>query len=142
MGMYDNVKCLYPLPVEGANSLNYQTKGTEAQACLDYKITHRGLLYYKVPRGLLYYKVGSGGIFRRARWAWNDMKLGRSTRDKSLLNRLRGVCQYVCPEHYWVREKPADGYIEIYAIPAPGGWLSFLLLFKNGRVRKVEQRPS
>ena len=31
MGMFDDIKCKYPLPVEGANALDYQTKDTDAQ---------------------------------------------------------------------------------------------------------------
>jgi hypothetical protein len=31
MGMFDDLRCEYPLPAEGANALSYQTKDTPAQ---------------------------------------------------------------------------------------------------------------
>lgn len=45
MGMYDELRCLFPLPVHGANQLEYQTKDTPTQ-CLDlYEIREDGSLW-------------------------------------------------------------------------------------------------
>lgn len=38
MGMFDNIKCKYPLPVDGANALDYQTKDTDAQQLDNYDL--------------------------------------------------------------------------------------------------------
>lgn len=44
MGMFDEVRCHYPLPVEGANALHYQTKDTDCN--LDqYEIREDGTLW-------------------------------------------------------------------------------------------------
>jgi len=46
MGMFDYLKCEYPLPVDGANALNYQTKDTPAQLCDNYLIKADGSLWH------------------------------------------------------------------------------------------------
>jgi len=47
MGMFDNLRCEYPLPVDGANELLFQTKDTPVQ-CLDlYKIDADGQLWHE-----------------------------------------------------------------------------------------------
>lgn len=46
MGMYDDVRCLYPLPVEGANERDYQTKSLDCT--LDnYEIREDGSLWHE-----------------------------------------------------------------------------------------------
>lgn len=47
MGMFDNIKCKYPLPVDGANDLNYQTKCTPAQQLDNYEIREDGTLWHE-----------------------------------------------------------------------------------------------
>lgn len=44
MGMYDELRCHYPLPVAGANARNYQTKDTPSQDLHKYEITVDGVL--------------------------------------------------------------------------------------------------
>ena len=48
MGMYDELRCHYPLPVEGANARDYQTKDTPCQYLNHYEITTDGVLRHKV----------------------------------------------------------------------------------------------
>lgn len=43
MGLFDTVRCDYPLPVEGANALSYQTKSLDS-GCLTYRISSAGRL--------------------------------------------------------------------------------------------------
>jgi hypothetical protein len=46
MGMFDDLKCLYPLPVEGANDLTFQTK--DLVCWLDnYEIRADGTLWHE-----------------------------------------------------------------------------------------------
>lgn len=47
MGMFDNLRCLYPLPVKGANERQYQTKDTPCQYLNDYEITKDGVLRHR-----------------------------------------------------------------------------------------------
>lgn len=45
MGVFDYLRCKYPLPVEGANELEYQTKDTDAQYLDHYEIREDGSLW-------------------------------------------------------------------------------------------------
>lgn len=47
MGLYDDIRCKYPLPVDGANDLAYQTKDTPAQWCDSYEIREDGTLWHR-----------------------------------------------------------------------------------------------
>lgn len=58
MGMFDDIRCHYPLPVEGANGLDYQTKDTPMQYLDQYEIREDGTLWHETyeiedqsPRG-------------------------------------------------------------------------------------------
>jgi hypothetical protein len=48
MGMYDDLRCHYPLPVAGANERDYQTKDTPCQYLNKYEITAEGVLRHRV----------------------------------------------------------------------------------------------
>ena len=48
MGMFDEIKCKYPLPVKGANKLLYQTKDTDAQIMDLYEIRKDGTLWHEI----------------------------------------------------------------------------------------------
>lgn len=47
MGMFDDLRCDYPLPAAGANALRYQTKDTPAQWCDLYVIDADGQLLHE-----------------------------------------------------------------------------------------------
>lgn len=47
MGMFDDLRCKYPLPVKGANALAYQTKDTPAQYLDNYEIREDGTLWHE-----------------------------------------------------------------------------------------------
>lgn len=47
MGMFDELRCYYPLPVPGANDLLYQTKDTPAQWVDRYEIRDDGTLWHE-----------------------------------------------------------------------------------------------
>ena len=49
MGMFDNLRCEYPLPVPGANEREYQTKDTPSQFLATYFITKDGKLTHIEP---------------------------------------------------------------------------------------------
>lgn len=48
MGVFDYLRCSYPLPRQGANALEYQTKDTEAQYMEHYEIRADGTLWHQV----------------------------------------------------------------------------------------------
>ena len=47
MGMFDYLRCHYPLPIEGAAALEYQTKDTSAQMCDRYELRADGTLWHQ-----------------------------------------------------------------------------------------------
>lgn len=47
MGLYDDVRCKYPLPVEGANALSFQSKDTPEQFMHLYEIREDGSLWHQ-----------------------------------------------------------------------------------------------
>lgn len=47
MGMFDEIRCLYPLPLDGANARTYQTKDTPAQFTDLYEIREDGTLWHE-----------------------------------------------------------------------------------------------
>lgn len=47
MGMFDDIKCKYPLPLAGANALAYQTKDTPMQYLDQYEIREDGTLWHE-----------------------------------------------------------------------------------------------
>jgi hypothetical protein len=48
MGIFDYIRCHYPLPITGANELEFQTKDTNAQYCDHYEIRADGTLWHQV----------------------------------------------------------------------------------------------
>ncbi len=47
MGMFDELRCHYPLPIEGTNGLLFQTKDTDAQFLDLYEIREDGTLWHE-----------------------------------------------------------------------------------------------
>lgn len=47
MGMFDTIKCYYPLPIEGINTTEFQTKDTPSQMCDLYEIRKDGSLWHQ-----------------------------------------------------------------------------------------------
>lgn len=47
MGLFDDIKCSYALPMVGANALDYQTKDTPMQSLDKYEIREDGTLWHE-----------------------------------------------------------------------------------------------
>lgn len=47
MGMFDDITSKYPLPIKGANALDFQTKDTPAQFMERYEIREDGTLWHE-----------------------------------------------------------------------------------------------
>ena len=80
MGMFDYVKCHYPLPVKGATELLYQTKDTPSQWLDMYEIRADGTLWHEEydledrsdpnAEGLMALR----GMFTRVNKRWEPVK--------------------------------------------------------------------
>jgi len=46
MGVFDSLRCKYPLPIDGVNHLEFQSKDTPAQFQDDYEIREDGTLWH------------------------------------------------------------------------------------------------
>ena len=68
MGMFDDIKCKYPLPLDGANALDYQTKDTDAQNLDNYEIREDGTLWLenRAPDAANDKTLATGGVVIRS----------------------------------------------------------------------------
>lgn len=113
MGVFDEIRCRYPLPVPGANDLAYQTKDTDAQFLDNYEIREDGTLWHET------YRVED-----------------RSDPTKPGLLGMAG-CMTRIPTGW----EPADheGELYFYTITKDGEWLEFVADFMDGRLRAIDQ---
>jgi len=85
VGLFDEVVCQYPLPVEGANQRMYQTKSFELPYLQHYVIRRDGTLWEEPSEGDAVFVDYTGEVrFYRALWEhsiWNPLALavGRFT---------------------------------------------------------------
>jgi len=129
MGMFDDIKCKYPLPVAGANDLDFQTKDTPAQWMDKYEIREDGTLWHQA------YDV--------------EDRSDKSAAPGSL-ERIVGICTSV--NHRW---EPCGltGGIRFYTQTAgvnpvcnptygprdvtPLGWIEFSSYFVKGQLKEL-----
>ena len=112
MGMFDNLKCKYPLPVKGANKKIYQTKDTPAQFLDLYEIRKDGTLWHEAydtedksnpeAEGL----ARIVGMMTRVNQRWESV------------NFTGEICFY----DFWEGEK---------------GWIEFSAYFVNGKLNQL-----
>lgn len=112
MGMYDDLRCDYPLPADGANALSYQTKDTPAQWCELYVIDKDGFLLHE-------------------RYDVED----RSDPEAVGLMALAGCATRVNKRLVSVPE--FTGEIRFYDLPDGGGWIEFSSYFIDGKLQSV-----
>src|ERR1035437_10220912 len=114
MGMFDDVKCLYPLP-DGAPIDGYQTKDTDAQYLEKYVIAEDGRLLHSV----VHYEDRS---------------------DKTAPpGSFRGVAGIMTPVHDRWEEIPFHGALNFghYAVDTKVSW-DFTALYDRGKLPKME----
>lgn len=133
MGMFDELRCKYPLPVEGANELDYQTKDLD-NALNQFEIREDGTLWveeYDVEDHSDPNAVGIERFFgcaTRVNKRWKQVHdfegeiefyttLSSSTKDVVLVS--------------------LDGEVAI-AGPRRSGWIQFKATFQAGVVERVE----
>ena len=115
MGMFDEIRCLYPLPLDGANARTYQTKDTPAQFTDLYEIREDGTL-----------------------WHENYDLEDQSDPTKTGIERIFGMCARV--NERW---EPVDftGEIRFYDFQqddlgpsGPSGWIEWSAYFTKGKL--------
>lgn len=112
MGMFDELRCAYPLPAEGANDLEYQTKDTPAQWLDRYEIDKDGNLFHEQYDTEDRSDPQATGFFALA---------GCQTRVNKRM----------------VRVHDFTGEIRFYDCPGPDEWIEFSSYFINGQLQSV-----
>ncbi len=133
MGMFDEITCKYPLPVEGANGLNYQTKDTPAQFCEHYEIREDGTLWYRNHDTEDHSEAAK----------WERANPGQTAPEN--LDRFIGCCTSI--NHRW---EPCafTGEIRFYTLydtkdgkmvnaDGNGGWIEWSAYFLKGQLQQV-----
>lgn len=111
MGVYDQLRCKYPLPRPGANDLDYQTKDTPAQFIDNYEIREDGSLWHEA------YDVED-----------------RSDPNSEGLAALFGCMARVNPR--WERVD-ITGEIVFYTDDEPGVWVEWSAYFIGGQLQSM-----
>ncbi|WP_431112987.1 hypothetical protein [Variovorax paradoxus] len=117
--MYDDLRCEFPLPAEGANALSYQTKDTPAQFCEQYVIREDGTL-----------------------WGEEYDTEGQSDRDAEDMMRLIGCATRVNRRPVQVTD--FTGKLRFYTFEKdsfddrdPGAWVEWSSYFVGGKLKEV-----
>ncbi len=113
MGVFDYLRCEYPLPLAGANDLDYQTKDTESQYCDHYVIRADGSLWHQAYETEDRSDPKAEGLFRllgcatRVNERWErDTMTGEVCFSASFDNAWADPTKHVSYSAYFV-----DGYI-------------------------------
>lgn len=118
MGMFDYVRCEYPLP-DGAPVDGYQTKDAECWPAMDsYTITAEGRLIHHVDR---YEYVPEEERPMYGTPAWEHGGLAR-------------LCGMVRRVPVGDEEVPFHGALRFYQESSDGQWWNFVALFKRGEL--------
>ena len=122
--MFDYITCEYPLSLDGANKLKYQTKDTPAQLSDNYKITKDGFLMHQE------YDIEDKS--ERAKWiAENPNKEEPRWSAGSLAGRSSQI------NKKWV-ETDFTGKIFFYDFwKGDQGWIEWRADFKDGKIKKI-----
>lgn len=122
MGMFDEVKCKYKLPIEGFSEHIFQTKDTPDQSLDLYEIREDGTLWHEEYDIEDHSDPNAEGIMR-----------------------FIGCMARVNKRFVFV---PLTGEIRFYGFPTDnyedGGWIEFSTYFVDGKIREIhliENRP-
>lgn len=121
MGMFDELRCRYPLPVDGASALLFQTKDTPIQCMDQYEIREDGTLWHED----------------------HDIEDHSDPKAEGIM-RMCGMLTRV--NKRWEQLVNFTGEIRFYTTRGKhnSGWIEFSAYFKDGRVHEVnliEDRP-
>ena len=115
MGMFNYLRCHYPLPGEGTNELEFQSKDTRAQLCDQYEIRADGTL-----------------------WHQNYDTEDRSDPNAEGLEALLGMCTSV--NHRWEQDF-MTGEVSFYTSVGKwpnDQWIEFSAYFVKGQLKQLE----
>jgi hypothetical protein len=115
MGMFDYLRCKYPLPVAGANALEFQTKDTDSQYLDWYEISEDGWLLHED------YDI--------------EDKSDKSAPEGSL-SRLQGCMSQV--NKRWEKCENFTGEVAFYTSVGKNGWVEFSAYFVKGQLKHLE----
>jgi hypothetical protein len=127
MGMFDDLKCEYPLPLAGANDLNYQTKDTNAQYLDRYEIRADGTLWHEEYETEDRSKLGQ----------WVEAHPGQETPEELKgFGALSGLMSSV--NKRWVQEQ-ITGEICFYTTLGEKhtGWIEWSAYFVAGKLKEL-----
>lgn len=128
MGMFDELKCKYPLPVEGANAVEYQTKDTPMQNLDHYEIREDGTLWHED------FDIEDHSDMAK----WKAAHPGEEP-PKELQGTLLSLCG--CMTRVNKRWEPINftGEIRFYGCLGErcGGWVEFSAYFEQGKVVRL-----
>ena len=114
MGLFDYLRCKYPIPVDGANDLDYQTKDTPSQYMDSYEIREDGTLWHEA-------------------YDTED----RSDPNATGLNALRGKMTRINAR--W-EQQAITGEVRFYTSrdKPPLNWIELSAYFVNGELKQLE----
>lgn len=137
MGMFDDIKCHYPLPVPGANALDYQTKDTDSQYLDQYEIRQDGTLWHQN------YDIEDHSDLAK----WKAANPGQEPPEE--LNGLLGMCGCMSRVNKRWEQVNWTGEIQfytMYGIAGDGalenatsrdGWLQWSAYFVDGKLNQM-----
>lgn len=128
MGMFDDIICKYPLPIEGANDLRYQTKDTPDQYLRLFKIEKDGTLWVEEYDTEDQSKAGK----------WRAENPGKEPPDNfSWLDKALGCMARV--NKRWKQVLDFTGEICFYTSLPPdhSGWIEWSAYFEDGKVVRL-----
>ena len=128
MGMFDEIKCRFPLPIDGANSLLYQTKDTPEQFCGLYEIREDGTLWHEE------YDIEDQS--EMGKWKSNNPGI-------EIPEELKGLSSFIgCMTRVnqrWSRVMNFTGEVIFYTTlpPERSGWIEWSAYFENGQLIRM-----
>jgi hypothetical protein len=128
MGMFDNIRCRYPLPLEGANALDYQTKDTPAQFCDLYEIRDDGTLWRE------HYEVEDHSAAAK----WQAENPGQELPEAlSGWESIIGSMTHV--NERWEQVSDFIGELRFYTTlpPKHSGWIEWSAYFEAGKIARL-----
>lgn len=132
MGMFDDIRCKYPLPVDGANALDYQTKDTPMQFLDLYEIQEDGTLWHET------YDTEDHSEAAK----WQAANPGKELPEK--LNGLASLCGCATRVNKrWESVPDFTGEIRFYTHIEDrqpyneGGWVEWSSYFVGGKLQQL-----
>jgi len=131
MGLFDDIRCRYPLLVLGANDIAYQTKDTPSQYCEQYEIREDGTLWEQ-KFDILPSKLPTD--FLPATWC-ETMEVFRKAIAR-VNHRWEQVADFTGEIRFYSIVKTVDG--RVVNADSGEGWLEWSAYFTKGKLRHLE----